>query len=86
MDEIWSVDVPDEAVDLRGVPPEDRYDRVKRAFEGLDSGEQFYLVSDRDPTPVREYLLDIVDSNGELEHFEVRRQNPETWVVRTVHP
>ena len=86
MDEIWTVDVPEDAVDLRGVPPEDRYERVERAFEGLDSGEQFHLVSDRDPTPVREYLLDIVDSDAELDRFEVRPQNPETWVVRTVHP
>jgi ATP-binding protein involved in chromosome partitioning len=86
IDEIWTVNVPDGAVDLRGVPSEDRHERVRRGFEEVDSGETFHLVSDRDPTAVREFLLDIVDDHDSLGRFEVKRQNPETWLLRTVHP
>lgn len=81
--EIWNVDVPEGAVDLRDVPPEERRERVKKGFESVASGEWFFIVSDRDPTPVREYLLEIVGEEGGLESFQVKRQNPETWMART---
>jgi ATP-binding protein involved in chromosome partitioning len=85
--EIWTVDVPDHAVDLRGVPGEERHEAVRAGFERLGAGETFYLVSDRDPTPVRDYLLDIAEVDADsLGPVEVRRQNPETWLLRTVHP
>ncbi|MFC4990464.1 P-loop NTPase [Saliphagus infecundisoli] len=83
-DEIWEVNVPEGAVDLRDVPPENRRDRVGDAFEDVELGERFYIVSDRDPTPVREYLLELIDDGERLESFETRRQNPDTWLVRTV--
>jgi ATP-binding protein involved in chromosome partitioning len=87
LDEIWEVDVPSDAVDLRGVPPEERRERVANAFEAVDSGERFYVVSDRDPTPVREYLLVILDGEPDtLESFEVKQQNPDTWMARTTRP
>jgi len=81
LEEVWSVDVPDSAVDLRDVSPGERHDRVRAGFERLDPGETFYVVSDRDPTPVREFLLDLTDGEP-LASFEVKRQNPETWVMR----
>ena len=70
------------------MPPEDRRARVEGAFESIASGERFYVVSDRDPTPLREYLLEIVDGDAEetIESFEVKRQNPETWLARTTAP
>jgi ATP-binding protein involved in chromosome partitioning len=86
IDEIWSVDVPDDAVDLRGVPPGERHDRVKEGFENVASGERFLVVSDRDPTPVREYLLEMIGEEDELGSFQVKRQNPETWMARTRRP
>ncbi|WP_117595381.1 P-loop NTPase [Haloprofundus halophilus] len=86
IEEIWSVDVPTGAVDLRGVPPEKRRERVREAFEGVQTGEQFFVISDRDPTPVREYLQKVIGEEGELESFQVKRQNPETWMARTQRP
>jgi ATP-binding protein involved in chromosome partitioning len=87
LDEIWTVDVPGDAVDLRGVAPGDRHDRVTSGLENVASGEPFYIVSDRDPTPVREVLLDVFDTGEDtLENLEVKRQNPETWILRTVRP
>jgi ATP-binding protein involved in chromosome partitioning len=86
-DEIWSVDVPEGAVDLRGTAPEERHRLVEERFGALESGETFRLVSDRDPSPVREYLLELVDGDADsLGSVEVRRQNPGTWHLRTVRP
>jgi ATP-binding protein involved in chromosome partitioning len=86
-EEIWSVEIPDEAVDIRGLPSETRYEAVDDGWADTPSGERFYLVSDRDPTPVRNYLLESSDvDDEELEPFEVRRPNPETWLLRTVRP
>jgi ATP-binding protein involved in chromosome partitioning len=85
--EIWSVDIPDGAVDIRGLPSEERYDRVADGWAATATGDRFYLVSDRDPTPVRNYLVETSDvDEGELAPFEVRRPNPETWLLRTVRP
>lgn len=81
---VWEVEVPESGVDLRDVPADERHDAVAKAFEALDSGEQFVVVSDRDPSPVRTYLRDLADN--ELDRFEVKQQNPETWLARTVRP
>ena len=84
IEEIWTVEVPENAVDLRGVPPEQRRDQVRDAFEGIASGERFDVVSDRNPGPVREFLEELID--GELATFQVKRQNPDTWRCRTEKP
>jgi len=89
VEEIWAADVPEEAVDLRGVDAEARHERVREAFDSLDSGESFALVSDRDPTPVRSFLAslaDEADDPADLEPFAVERLNPEIWVLRTERP
>jgi len=85
LDEIWSVDVPEDAVDLRDVPPDERRDRVADGVEALDHDEPLYLVSDRDPSPVAEFLDDLATEAPDRPGFdsvEVRRQNPETWFLR----
>ena len=82
LDEIWTVDVPEGAVDLRGVSPEDRQAAVREGLEATAAGERLFVVSDRDPTPVREYLLELLDDDEDLESFQVKRQNPETWLAR----
>ncbi|OYR39482.1 P-loop NTPase [Halorubrum sp. Eb13] len=78
---VWSVDPPADAVDLRGLDPETRKERVEKRFRELGSGEECFIVSDRDPTPVRGFLLDLTDAE-ELPSFRVKRQNPETWFAR----
>lgn len=82
---VWSVDPPADAVDLRGLDPETRKERVEERFRGLASGEECFIVSDRDPAPVRGFLLDLVDAE-ELPSFRVKRQNPETWFARATRP
>jgi ATP-binding protein involved in chromosome partitioning len=86
-DEIWHPAIPDDAVDLRGVPSEERHDRVEEAFGRLDAGEAFVLVSDRDPSPVRRYLADVAGVEPDaIEPFRVRQPNPDTWLLHTVRP
>jgi ATP-binding protein involved in chromosome partitioning len=85
----WSVEVPDgeRVLDLRGRPPEERRDAVAEAFAGLHPDEDLWLVSDRDPTPVRGFLADLADARpGDVDPFEVRRQTPDDWVARAVRP
>jgi ATP-binding protein involved in chromosome partitioning len=85
--EIWDVTVPEGGVDLRGLDPEARRERVRETFEALEPGEEFVLVSDRDPAPVRGFLADLAGVEpASFERFAVRKQNPETWHLRTVRP
>jgi len=72
---------------IRGDPPERRRERVAERFEALDSGETFALVSDRDPTPVREYLAELADRRpAEIEGFEVERRTPDDWALTATRP
>jgi len=89
VEDVWSADLPEDALDLRGVPGDERHDRVREAFDATEPGEAFELVSDRDPTPVRSFVASL-SSNAtdpaDVTPFEVERATPETWVLRTVRP
>ncbi|RYJ08200.1 DUF2249 domain-containing protein [Halogeometricum borinquense] len=83
----WDVTVPDESLDLRGDTPEKRKERVSERFTSLESGAQFTLVSDRDPTPVREFLATLSDCRpDELADLQVERQTPNDWVLSVTVP
>lgn len=85
-EEIWSVDTPPEAVDLRGMDAETRYETIESHFAAAESGETLYVISDRDPSPLQSHLVEISEGVESLDEFAVKQQNPETWLVRTVHP
>ncbi|QGA82923.1 P-loop NTPase [Halomicrobium sp. LC1Hm] len=81
------VDVPDTAVDIRGLAPDERKARVRERFTALDGGEPFVLVSDRDPTPVGNFLGRLADApRAAFDPFEVRRATPDDWVLETIRP
>ncbi|WP_424019299.1 P-loop NTPase [Halorientalis pallida] len=87
--EVGHIDVPEAAVDVRGLDPEARYEAVEQGFASVASGDPFHLVSDRDPTPVREYLGELAGVEDPLlafQPFEVEKRGPETWVLRTRRP
>ncbi|MEF8974304.1 MAG: P-loop NTPase [Haloarcula sp.] len=74
-------------VDIRGLPPQERKDRVRERFTALEGGESFVLVSDRDPTPVGQFLGRLADApRAAFDPFEVRRETPEAWVLETEKP
>jgi len=86
---VWSANLPDDALDLRGVLGDERYDRVRTAFDATEPGEAFELVSDRDPTPVCSFLASLSSTAtdpADVTPFEVERATPETWVFRTGRP
>ena len=77
----------DPTVDIRCLPPQERKDLVREQFTALDSGESFVLVSDRDPTPVGQFLGRLAEAPREaFDPFGVRRETPEAWVLETVKP
>ncbi|WP_396613602.1 P-loop NTPase (plasmid) [Haloferax sp. S1W] len=83
----WDLEVPGNAVDIRGEAPEKRRERVAERFTTLESGETFTLVSDRDPSPVREFLGGLIDRRpDEIDGFEVERQTPNDWVLTATRP
>jgi ATP-binding protein involved in chromosome partitioning len=77
----------DPTVDIRGLPPQERKDRVHERCTALDSGESFVLVSDRDPTLVGQFLGRLAEAPREaFDPFGVRRETPEAWALETVKP
>ncbi|WP_411968790.1 P-loop NTPase [Haloferax sp. YSSS75] len=86
-DTAWDIDVPDDAVDIRGDAPEKRREKVAERFTSLESGATFTLVSDRDPTPVREFLGGLSDRRpADIDGFGVERQTPNDWVLTARKP
>jgi len=84
--EAGTVDAPADAVDIRGRPPDERKERVRERFESLDVGAEFVLVSDRDPTPVGNFLSRLAERPRDDFDIEVRRETPDDWVLETVKP
>ncbi|MFC5367516.1 P-loop NTPase [Salinirubrum litoreum] len=82
----WDLDLPADAVDIRGDPPERRRARVREAFSALDPGEQFTLVSDRDPSPVREFLASLAETDSAAIEASVSRETPDDWLLTATHP
>mgnify|MGYP006274668095 FL=1 len=78
----WDVDAPDDALDIRGDPPERRRERVADHLATLRSGATFSLISDRDPSPIREYLAALLDCEPDaFEDLSVERRTPDDWVL-----
>jgi ATP-binding protein involved in chromosome partitioning len=87
VDAIGSFSPDGDTVNLRGLPAEARRETVRARFAELESGETFRVVSDRDPTPVKEFLATLAEVEPEaIEPFEVERKTPDAWVLTTEHP
>ncbi|WP_458204514.1 P-loop NTPase [Haladaptatus sp. NG-SE-30] len=90
LDELESIDIPSNPVDLRGLHPDRRYDRVREAFTSLDAGDPLYIVSDRDPTPAGKFLVGLAGETGDpedvLPEFVVERKGLDEWALLARHP
>ena len=84
------IEVPGDAVDLRGCPPRERRELVREAFTELDPGDELYVVSDHDPSAAGEFLVELLDESGRPEdvlgEFAVDRHGPDEWVLVARHP
>jgi uncharacterized protein (DUF2249 family) len=67
-------------VDVRSVPPKDRYERIIGAYEGLAVGGEMELTLDHDPTCMY-YTLKATRGDDAF-GFEYLDRGPETWRVR----
>ena len=82
----WAVDAPDGTVDIRDAPAAERRERVREAFRGRDPDEPFRLLSDRDPSPVVEFLADLAGEPAAAFETRVDRRTPEDWLLTTDPP
>ncbi len=82
----WDLDVPDDAVDIRGERPETRRERVRSGFSSVEAGATFTLVSDRDPTPVQEFLARLAGCQPSDVDAAVERRTPADWVLTATRP
>ena len=66
-------------VDVRPVPPKDRYDMIMGAYEALAVGEAMQLTVDHDPQCMYYTLRATRGDSGFT--FDYLEQGPETWRV-----
>ena len=66
-------------VDVRPVPPKDRYDMIMGAYEALAVGESMQLTVDHDPQCMY-YTLRATRGDAGFT-FDYLEQGPETWRV-----
>lgn len=63
---------------------------VRGRFESVPSGEHIHVVSDPDPTPAGEFMVDLLDATGPpeevLDEFSVQRRGPNEWVLVAGRP
>lgn len=67
-------------LDVRPVPPRERYDRIMGAYEALEPGAAMELAVDHDPTCM--YYTLKATRGDEAFSFHYLDQGPETWRVR----
>jgi uncharacterized protein (DUF2249 family) len=67
-------------LDVRPVPPRDRYETIIGAYEALPPGGELELAVDHDPTCMY-YTLKATRGDDAFE-FQYLEQGPELWRVR----
>lgn len=90
LDAVERLEVPEDPVDLRGMAPQERVGTVRERFEALDPGDSLFVVSDRDPTPAGQYLVDLLGTEGDpsevFPEFTVQRDGMDTWFLKVTRP
>jgi len=72
--------MPENALDLRDVPPPERHPKIMDRFEQLDSGESLTLVNDHEPRPLFYEMKAEVDS-FDAEAYEVDQRGDNEFVA-----
>lgn len=71
---------PDVLVDVRGLEPRLRFDRIMGAYETMEVGQRLELAVDHDPSCM--YYTLKGTRGDEAFTFEYLERGPETWRVR----
>lgn len=66
-------------LDVRPVPPKERFDKIMHAYRTLPPGHVLQLVVDHDPKCMYYTLLN--DHGADAFDFDYRERGPETWRV-----
>jgi uncharacterized protein (DUF2249 family) len=67
-------------LDVRPVPPKDRYETIIGAYESLEPGTELELAVDHDPTCMY-YTLKATRGDDAFD-FQYLERGPEVWRVR----
>ena len=68
-----------ETLDLRLIPPVERYDIIIKAWNNLNPGELLKIINDHDPRPLREHFA--VKQAGKFE-WKYEQEGPVDWIVK----
>lgn len=82
--------VPNDAIDVRGLPDHGRFEMVEDAFVARGPDETLTIVSDRHPAGLAVALVDVLDVDGSpsevFEEYDVTANAADEWVLRVRKP
>jgi len=84
------IEVPDDAIDVRGMPDRGRYEAVEDGFRTAEIGETLSIVSDRHPAGLAVSLIEMVGGDGGptevFEEYAVDSIAPDEWLLTVRKP
>lgn len=72
--------MPERTLDLRDVPPAQRHDRIRDAFEEIEAGGELVLINDHEPKPLFYEMRAEVES-FDADRYEVERRGEAEFVA-----
>jgi len=84
LDDAGGIDLPEHALDLRGVPDRARHDQLRAEYDALAPGEPLYVEIDTDPRPLATAVADHHDEPSPT--IDVDRRGPSTYALRLERP
>ena len=72
-------DTPIRELDVRVIPPREQHPAIFQTFDALQPGEDFVLINDHDPFPLR-YQFEAERANSFSWHYD--EAGPVVWRVR----
>ena len=70
---------PVRELDVRVIPPREKHPAIFKTFDALEPGEDFVLINDHDPFPLR-YQFEAERTNHFTWHYD--ESGPIVWRVR----
>jgi len=84
------VTVPDDAVDVRGMPEHGRYETVEDAFVAADPSETVTVVTERHPADIAVALVGVLDVDAPpsevFEEYDVTALASDEWLLQVRKP